>query len=261
MRIDAHTHITYPANILYEKMRALNFNKVVVCSAGVARGEKITTFSAAKTMMRKIGLAQNHAQSQTIAEINKELAEVISGYQDLFIGFAKLDLFQENMKMDLARAVDLGLQGIGEIIGIHQNIDKLELVLQVAHEAELPVFIHCDYPVDSNDLTSLFKIIPKYTQAKIIIGHLGGDYWLEVIEQAKKISNVYVDTSEVVNQIALQVAVNTLPERVLYASDFPWDAPEAMLTRINCLKNNDGVKAQVLGLNFLRILKGEKLVR
>ena len=60
------------------------------------------------------------------------------------------------------------------------------------------------------------------------------------------------------NQVALQVAVNTVPDKVLFSTDYPWDAPESMEARVEALRNSEETKRAVLGGNAQRLFNREK---
>lgn len=257
MRVDGHTHLTAPASMLLQKLEEAGFAKAVVCSAGLARGEAITSLCEAKIAMARIGRAQNLPDRQVaIKSTNEHLAAVVAEHRDKLIGFGKVDLFDKNLLKEAETVVELGLNGIGEVIGIHQNVELLVPLFQFSHDHHgFPLFLHCDYPVDAGDLREIFRLARRFSGARLIIGHLGGDFWLETLEMALASPNVYLDTSEVVNGVALRVAVHELPERVIFASDFPWDCPGAMLKRLEAMTVDASVKRQVLGLNILQLLK------
>lgn len=256
MLVDAHTHLTEPEEIILKRLKQAGIDKAVVCSSGLARGEHIYSLQDAKTTFNRIAEAQNGmGQELTLQDINTKLAQVVANHCQKLIGFGKIDLFQSEILMEAQKILDLGLKGIGEVVGIHGNTKLLEPLFQFSHEQNgFPVFIHCDYPVDATDLKAVFELAKRFNRAKIIVGHLGGDYWIEAIEVALNCPNIYLDTSEVVNAAALQVAVRELPDKVVFGSDFPWDSPEAMLKRFDHLDIDSGAKKKVLGLNMLEAL-------
>ena len=256
MLVDAHTHLTEPIDILLRKLGDAGIDKAVVCSSGLARGEIIQSLPDAKATMDRIARAQKTPDPEiAVQDINLGLADVVAKHQESLIGFGKIDLFGDNLLGAAQEVFELGLSGIGEVIGIHQNTGLLEPLVEFSHEHQgYPLFIHCDYPVDAADLQEIFKLSKRFNNSKIIIGHLGGDFWIEAVEAALSSPNIYLDTSEVVNGVALKVAVKELPERVVFASDFPWDSPEAMLRRFDFLNMDAGVKRRVLGLNMLEAL-------
>jgi predicted TIM-barrel fold metal-dependent hydrolase len=238
---------------LAKKIEDLGFDYGVVCSSGLALGEETLTLDDAKANMGRIARAQNNTGAASVAEINRQLKESAAPYGRL-IPFAKADLFQPSLAQDVKSAAESGFAGIGEVIGIHGNGEALGRLFAAMDGTGLPVFIHCDYPVDSGDLKEVFSLAGRYASQQVIIGHLGGDFWIEAIDTAREMKNVWLDLSEVVNQVALQVAANTLPEKLVFGSDFPWDCPESMLERINRLTNSLQVKEGILGNNMQHIL-------
>ncbi|MDR2259017.1 MAG: amidohydrolase family protein [Treponema sp.] len=254
LRIDGHTHATCPMDGLAQKAAALGFDYAVVCSSGLARGEDISTLADAKESMDRIARAQNNPGGLPVSAINRQLKQDIAPFPGL-IGFAKADLFQPSLAGDVREALDLGFAGIGEIVGVHGHGAALGRLFDALDGAGVPVFIHCDYPVDAADLGEIFMLAHKYTSQPVIIGHLGGDFWIDAIEGALGAENIYLDISEVVNQVALRTAANTLPNRLLFGSDYPWDSPESMLERIEQLANAPSVKEGILGNNMEHILR------
>lgn len=249
MKIDAHMHLTVPVELMADKLRSLGFDKGVVCSSAVARGECITTLESAETIMGQVADVQNDALSLIASQVNRQIMAEVDKYPDLLWGFGKVDLFQPDLASTVDEIVQLGMKGIGEIVGIHGHTDKLAPVLELAGARHLPVFLHTDYPVDAADLVSVFRLAKRYPQAQIILGHMGGDFWIDAIRGAGENANLWLDTSEVVNQVALQVAVNTVPRRVLFSTDYPWDSPESMLGHVEALQNTKEEKNAVLGGN------------
>lgn len=253
MKIDVHTHITQPLELLTDQLKRNGFDRAYVCSSAVARGEVIDSLDSAREIMGRVAGVQNQAGDRAVSQTNRALAEAIRQYPDLLRGFGKVDLFQPDIPAVVREIAELGLSGVGEIVGIHGNTARLEPVLEAAEAQSLPVFLHTDYPVDAGDLAEVAALARKYRGAQIILGHMGGDFWMDAIAIAQETPNIWLDTSEIVNQIALQVAVNTVPDRVMFSTDFPWDAPESMEARVEALRNDGGTKAAVLGGNALRL--------
>lgn len=249
MIIDAHMHLTDPVELIIEQLAVCGIDKAVICSGALAKGEAVTDLMSAKQMMGGIEKAQLNASGNNTSRINKAVADAVAKYPNRLIGMGKVDLFQENTEGIIDEIVSLGLKGIGEIVGVHRHTDLLIPVLKGAHKYGLPVFIHTDYPVDAQDIDKLFDLAGKYYEARIILGHSGGDFWLETIERAKAYPNIWLDTSEIVNQTALKVAVAELPDRVLFSTDFPWDSVKSMMARIDALDMNHVEKSKVSGEN------------
>lgn len=254
MMIDAHMHLTRPVTLMVETLQRLGFQRGVVCSSAVASGERISTLADARAMMERVAGVQNRATDRTVSQINRDIAAAVAQYPALLWGFGKVDLFQDGLAETVEEMKSLGMKGIGEIVGLHGNVGLLPPVLEAAGTAALPVFLHTDYPVDGKDLAQIVALAGRYPNTRIILGHAGGDFWIDAIAGAAERENLWLDTSEIVNQVALQVAANTVPRRLLFSSDFPWDSMESMLARIEALSNTDETKRMILGGNAETLL-------
>jgi len=255
MKIDMHMHLTQPVSLAAGKLRALGFDRGILCSSAVAKGESVSTLADARTMMSRVADVQNKPTDRTVSQINRDIMSAVNEYPDLLWGFGKIDLFQSGIPETIAEISALGMKGIGEIVGIHGNTGLLAPVLEAAGAYALPVFLHTDYPVDAEDVSNVLRLAGLFPDTQIILGHAGGDFWIDAIAGAYEHPNVWLDTSEIVNQVALQVAVNTIPDRVMFSSDFPWDSVESMLARIEALNNPPQVKEKVLGGNAASLFR------
>lgn len=258
MKIDVHMHMTQPLELLTEQLKRGGFDRGIICSSAVARGECINTLADAREMMGRVAQVQNRPVEKTTSQINQEIAQAVSQYPDLLWGFGKVDLFQPDPEAAVKEIAELGLVGVGEIVGIHGNVPRLAPILHAAGAAGLPVFLHTDYPVDADDLAAVAELVKSCHETQVILGHMGGDFWLDAIAIASQTANIWLDTSEVVNQVALQVAVNTVPDKVLFSTDYPWDAPKSMEARVEALRNSEETKRAVLGGNAQRLFNREK---
>ena len=76
-----------------------------------------------------------------------------------------------------------------------------------------------------------------YPNAKIVLAHCGRCYlpseMKNAINSIKHLSNVYMDTSMVMDPLAIQIAMDTIgSERLLYATDFPVAAMKGRRVRV-----------------------------
>ncbi|QRN85243.1 amidohydrolase family protein [Clostridia bacterium] len=257
MRIDIHVHDTKPIELLLESMEKNQIDKAFVCSSAVAKGENVKTLKDAKMVLGNVARAQTKEGSQrTVQEVNRDLAEKLAPYKGKLYGFGKVDLYDQDIEAQMASIVECGLYGVGEIIGIHEHVELLRPVLSFSSKQKtFPIFIHCDFPVEYEDLENLFDLIEEYPDARIIIGHMGGNHWIKAVERVKGLTNCLLDASEVVNYVPFYVAVAEHPDVVAYGSDFPWDLQEVNLARLNNMGLSKEVYAQVMGENLRRFME------
>lgn len=257
MKIDIHVHRTEPIGLLLDSMEKHGIDRCLVCSSAVARGERVDTLADAEAVLGNVARAQNERGSeQSVYDVNRELAQALRPYGERLTGFGKVDLHGDDLARQLEGIVDLGLGGVGEIIGIHGHVERLRPVLAFCRDhAPLPVFIHTDYPVARQDLVDLLSLMREYPEAHVILGHLGGNHWMDVVRAAPDLPHCLLDLSEVVNLVPLRVAVRECPRQVAFGSDYPWDLQSVNLGRIESLGLPEAVKADVLGRNALRFME------
>ncbi len=256
MWIDIHVHETEPIELLLQSMEKNGIDRAFVCSSAVARGEQVHSLQDAKRILGHVAKAQNHGGSAlTVEEVNRALAKKLAPYGDRLLGFGKVDLYEQDMAKQLTSIVECGLHGIGEIIGIHEHVDLLRPVLAFSEtRGNFPVFIHCDFPVERQDIQHLFDLIEEYPLSRVIVGHLGGNHWMDVLQRAEGLSQCLIDISEVVNYIPLYVAIAEYPDKVAFGSDFPWDLQEVNLTRIREMDLSEKRMSMLMGKNVERFL-------
>ncbi len=256
MRIDGHTHMTDPPENILKILDATGMDRCVVCSSGLANGEKIHCLQDAKDTMARVALAQNsRVASKSIEDINREIASAVQACPERLIGFGKIDLFEQDYARHAAEIKELGLKGIGELVGVHGHTDLLEPLLAFSQQnGGFPLFVHCDYPVDNQDLAEIARLCEKHPGAVVILGHYGGDFWIEAVDYAKRLPGVYLDLSEVVNQVPLTIGAKEIPGKLLYGTDAPWDLAQAIQVRVEHLPCSSEIKEKIFGGNLQALL-------
>ncbi len=104
----------------------------------------------------------------------------------------------------------------------------------------------------------LLELHRKFPQLQFIAAHLGSYQMWDEVEQYLVGEDIYMDLSYVFNrasdeQIA-RIIRNHGPERILFASDFPWQAPSEVLDGLNRLDLSDEQRTMILGTNAARLL-------
>lgn len=260
MIVDGHVHLTRSLSLLLAEMEATGIDRAVVCSAGLAEGEAITDLATARAGMDRIARAQARSGygADRLWEINEGLAVAVKASNGRLGALGKLDLHlpDEAVAHELEHIRDLGLWGIGETVGLHGQVKRLEPILRALSAGPrpaIPVWIHGDYPMDADDLELVLTLASEYPAVPVVIGHLGGDHWIPVIDQARRLDQVYLDTSEAVNLVAVRVAAAEMPHRLLFGSDFPWEDPRVALLRVGQLGLEAPALQRILGQNALAL--------
>ncbi|MCK4909271.1 MAG: amidohydrolase [Planctomycetes bacterium] len=222
-------------------------------------------------MLDKLGI--NKLAVSTFSQMapfgNDIVARMISDYPKRFIGYARVNAnYPGIMRSELIRCVDeLGFKGIK----IHPYLDQVFIgdagykpVWEFATERNIPILIHTWNSLRYNDPLLKFcapgqvkKIARNYPDAKIILGHSGGEYdgILESIEVAKDAPNVYLDTaSSRLYPGVVEMMVNAVgAERILYGSDVPFLSPIPQIGKIIYAAIDESEKQMILGLNAAKL--------
>ena len=252
MWIDGHVHLTRPVTRLLDEMQRWGISRAVVCSSTVARGEEISTLEDALTLQETLSGAHLQQSPLSVRKINEQFADDIRPYGDRLLGMGKIDLRAGNLEEQMNDVVALNFYGVGEVLGVHQNVQAMEPVFSYSQtHGNLPVFVHCDSPVDGDDLRALIELAASYPGSKLIVGHLGGEHWIEAIQLAREVPGCRLDISEVSNTIPIRVACREIPEKLLFGSDYPWDSPAVNRQRLNGLNLEPDILEAILGGNLL----------
>ena len=188
----------------------------------------------------------------TYQEANEEIASYVRRWPDKFIGFAKHDSKTEagkirNMLRHEVR--ELGLRGL-KLHGI-----PTKEMIETTAELGIPILFHPPNVSDS------LEAVQSYPEVSFILAHLGSfasRNWMEhvrAIEAAKRLSNLYLDTSAAVFFKYLQRAAYELPaEKLIFGSDGPLVDSRVELYKIRLLRLPQGKEQLILCGNILRLL-------
>jgi len=188
----------------------------------------------------------------TYQEANEEIASYVRRWPDKFIGFAKHDARTEAGKirnMLCHEVLKLGLRGLK----LH-GVPTKEMV-ETAVELGIPILFHPPKVSDS------LEVVESHPKVSFILAHLGcfaSRNWREhvrAIEAAKRLANLYLDTSSVVFFKYLEQAAHELPsEKLIFGSDGPLVDSRAELYKIRLLRLPQERERLILGGNILRLL-------
>lgn len=263
MIIDSHQHLMSPVKKQVEKLDKAGIDKAVLfCTA--PHPEKANTFSELKTEMNTLYKILNGDNSKT-ANIQRlmnnieEVVQAIQKYPDRFYGFGAVPLelsLQDTTKWIEKNIISNGLKGIGEFTpGSEKQISMLETVFHALQRFPgCPIWIHTFHPVSLDGIKILMDFTKKYSKTPVIYGHMGGYYWMDLIDFVKTVSNAYIDLSGAFSSLAVRMAVTELPEKCLFSSDAPYGEPFLNRQLIEFVSPTEEITGMVLGGNISRII-------
>jgi hypothetical protein len=144
------------------------------------------------------------------------------------------------------------------------RIDRHELEFAVnvmespIFEALMAALAHYRMPIIfEEDFGVTLEFVARFSNLSIIIPHLGAFSGGEerVIEELYRSENVYFSTGQ--GRLNPVLARRIGPERLLYASDFPYGSPGDNIAEIERLGFNEEDEALILGENAERLLEAQ----
>ncbi len=172
---------------------------------------------------------------------NDYIGEVVNRYPERFIGLGCFDPFSDGATEETLRCLkETGLSGIGELAFYQTGIDKvslakLEPVMEICRNRNLPVLIHTNEPIGHqypgktpNTLAQIYQLVVTFPKNKIVLAHWGGGLFFFSLlkkEVKQRLKNVYFDTAAspyLYDANVYRLAIELMGvEKILFGSDFP----------------------------------------
>lgn len=272
MLIDFHTH-AFPDKIAERAISSLEQN--LIEHAGdekYAHANYRGTVNELRQSMKENGvdisvvlpIATTVTQSDSI---NRFAAE-INGH-DGIISFGSLHPGQENPEKELIKIKELGLKGIKlhpEYQGFYINSPESIRILKFAEELGLYTVLHAGrdlgMPEPVHCPPHLLADALNHVSGKFIIAaHMGGyRLWEDVLKYLAG-TDILIDTSfclaEMPKDIAKEIIKKHSPQKILFASDSPWEKPSVILEALKSLELSKEDFDKITYKNACRILETE----
>ena len=204
---------------------------------------------------------------------NDYISAVVSRYPDRFIGLGCFDPFCKDAAKETQRCLEQGgLSGIGELAFYQSGIDnaaldRLQPVMQICKDHELPVLIHTNEPIGhqysgktSNTLAQIYQLIDTFAQNKIILAHWGGGLFFfsllkkEVKQRLKHVSFDTAASPYLYDSRVYRLAIELIGvEKILFGSDFPLLPPTRYVDEMKAAGLSDDEMEQICGLNAAKL--------
>lgn len=197
---------------------------------------------------------------------NEFIYRVCNEYPDKFVGFASVEPLKVKAVEELEKAVvryELrGLKLHPRLQMFRPNDDRLFKLYKKAEELEIPIIFDCilNRPTPLRDQLPILyddvaRVIPD---TPIILAHMGGFRFLDILAVANKNKNIYIDTSITLEYFCgspFQEQIKFVLEkigydRVIYGSDFPERNLTDSLTRAKKMFSEFGMEEGVMGRVF-----------
>ncbi|MBW2998941.1 amidohydrolase family protein, partial [Candidatus Woesearchaeota archaeon] len=137
-----------------------------------------------------------------------------------------------------------------------QQIDLYEdhdWVYEMISERGIPLLFHCNGMEEISSPRPMVELAKRYSNLNIVIAHFCG-LDNKAFEYAKPLDNVYVDTSLYSRTLKIKDLVKSGFDRLIYASDAPFDSPRASLVKVYESDLNPEDKEKILYGNAAKLL-------
>lgn len=263
MIIDSHAHVILPTEKQLLMMEEASVDKTILFST-TPHPEKAHDL---KSLEKELAILNNILASNTslderirnIKSTTEELKKVIDRNPSKFIGFGLVPLslpYNETADWINDNVIKNNFYGLGEFSPAPGQVKYLEVIFRASNElGYLPIWVHTFHPLNFEDIKELVQLSKKYPKVPLILGHMGGIHWLDVIKLVKENYNIYLDLSATYTVLAPKIAIKELPERTLFSSDAPYGNPLLFKRMIEMSNPDKKVLEQVLGGNIIKLLK------
>ncbi|MBC8588014.1 amidohydrolase family protein [Paratissierella segnis] len=191
--------------------------------------------------------------------LNDIIAKCVAKYPDRIIGYGVINPREENAIYEVHRCLsELGLKGIKMHSWKHgyypDNLKSLDAVIDAIKPYNVPILTHTGgTPLSMPSQWAL--VAEKHPKQIFVFAHIGmfnGGY--SCVEYAKKLDNIYVDTSGQYELPILNKAIKELgSERILFGTDWPYKSAEAEMVKFNDLNLSEKDKEKIFRTNALKV--------
>jgi uncharacterized protein len=246
MIVDCHTHIRSATIEQLDASEHLGSAEVVdkcIVLASYGYGEQART-----------------ASEDTTEQINKQLSQYVTRYEQKMIGFALINPLVDDVGVKNIRAETekIGLKGVVLFcsqLAFHPADTRAMQFYESAQELQLPVFFH-NTPVNQGGILELARpflldeVAREFPDLKIIVGNMGFPFYDQTLCLLVKHKNVFADLSvkpgnawQIYN-IVISAYEQGVMDKLLFGSAFPAAKAE------DCMEALLGFNKLMGGANF-----------
>jgi len=277
MIIDFHTHIFPPAvrrerqeyfggeaafKLLYESPRAQMAGAGQLVAAMDEQGVDVSVV---------FGFPWKNPD--TCRMHNDYVIEAVERFPDRLVGLACLDAAMPDAEHEVARCLEAGLAGMGELAFYRSGIDdaclrQLEPLMAACRRHRALALIHTNEPVGHrypgktpNTLAQLYRLVRTFPDIPMVLAHWGGGlffYNLLKKEVKESLRNVWFDTAAspyLYDPAVYRLAAEIIGvERIVFGSDYPLLPPTRYFNELKACGLAPDAQAAIRGGSAARLL-------
>lgn len=196
---------------------------------------------------------------------NEEVFDAVRKYPDRLIGFGVISPRYKKtiVEQEIDRCMkEYGMRGLKlhpTLNAYYADSTIVDPVMEKAIDYDIPLLFHT-WNDDYSNVRRIASLAQRFPQAKIIMGHMGFEDWLEAIAIAERAENIYLDTTETTTEwLIIKTAVERCgDDKILFGSDSPALNLGAELAKVTDAQVSPEAKEKILFKNAARLLKLSK---
>jgi len=279
MVIDFHTHI-FPADMIENRERFFHDEPAFKLLYDSPKSKMVGADDLIRIMDedqvdRSVVFGFPWVHSDYYKMNNDCIAEAVARYPDRLIGMGCFDLSGNGVEKETERCLDAGLCGIGELAFYESGIDgealkKMEPVMRLCAEKQVPVLIHTNEPVGHMypgktpiTMAQIYNLAAAYPDNRIVLAHWGGGiFFFNLLKKEARevLKNIYYDTAAspyLYDPSVYKAALSLAGEgKILFGSDYPLIKPSRYYKDLDTAGISPEDRAAILGGNAERLLSG-----
>lgn len=188
---------------------------------------------------------------------------------DRIISFGSVHPDADDALDELERIRKLGLYGV-KLHPDYQNFfvdeERLFPIYRKCIELDLPIIFHAGFdpisPKKAHAMPDAFsKVLDALPNITMVLAHFGGMLEWDMVEEylIGRGENLYFDLSTVTGYLGDEQAERMIKKhgsnRILFASDMPWDSPQNIVSLVERLDLTSEDRKNILYKNAKRLLK------
>lgn len=194
---------------------------------------------------------------------NEEVREAMEIYPNRFIGNVWVNPNEGDKSVETVHKYvrDFGFKGIKLHPLLQSYVANSEIVkpiIESAEELNVPVFIHSGHPPFSLpwSIAQLAEEFPKVNIVMIHMGHGHAVYIQAAIDMAKKLPNLFLETSGMPMHDKIKEAYEAVGgRRIFFGTDIPFHHPSVEIRRAEVSGLDKGQLSNLFYKNIRRLIK------
>lgn len=186
---------------------------------------------------------------------NDKIIAAMSKYPDRIIAFTRIVPSAGRTAVnEFKRCCEQGVKGLKlKTPDGFEPADAKCLFDLIENRTDFPVLIHTAH--DEHSQPRIWKpVLAKYPNINFILAHGGKDHYRKCTEMAITMPNVYIDTSTLSYNRTRFIYENAGPEKLLFASDYPYSHPALELKKKELVITNKEDLELVFHKNAARLM-------